>query len=236
MLMQLYNESYLFEIDDSDFDRIAKYKWHLSTDGYVNANVNGKRTVLHRFLLNLCYGDGQTVDHKDGNTLNNRQSNLRLCSQHNNIRNSRCHNTNKTTYKGVAIKKGGFQVKISNDLTHHYIGFYQNVIHAAQAYDKYAMIYHGEFARLNFQEGHELYCKNFPKEYSLDFKSPHPSKSSIFKGVSLDKRCGTWKSMCNKIYLGSFANEIDAAIAYNKKATEIWGNKAKLNIIDEGTN
>jgi hypothetical protein len=36
-----------------------------------------------------------------------------------------------------------------------------------------------------------------------------------------------------RYYLGLFKTEIDAALAYNKKALELYGDNAKLNIIED---
>jgi len=60
--------------------------------------------------------------------------------------------------------------------------------------------------------------------------------SSKYKGVSLFKRTGKYMAYIKKngkrIHLGYFENEDDAALAYNKKATEIFGEFAKLNNIE----
>lgn len=59
--------------------------------------------------------------------------------------------------------------------------------------------------------------------------------SSIYKGVYFNNKSKKWRSQikCNniKINLGSFANEVEAAIAYNNKAVELHGDFARLNII-----
>ena len=63
--------------------------------------------------------------------------------------------------------------------------------------------------------------------------------TSKFKGVSWDRRYSKWRASIGikyKLYnLGRFVNEKDAAMAYNEKATKVFGEFAYLNII-EGTN
>ena len=58
--------------------------------------------------------------------------------------------------------------------------------------------------------------------------------SSKFKGVSWQKKDQKWcaRIQCQqeKIYLGYFVNEIEAAVAYNNAALEYFGEFAKLNI------
>ena len=61
------------------------------------------------------------------------------------------------------------------------------------------------------------------------------AKTSRFKGVYFDKQANKWRAQIklnnkNK-YLGLFTNEIDAAIAYNNAAIELFGEFAYLNVI-----
>lgn len=61
--------------------------------------------------------------------------------------------------------------------------------------------------------------------------------SSEYKGVYLDKRRGTWavsiKVHYQKIWLGSFRSEEDAARAYDAKAEELFGEFAHKNFPEE---
>lgn len=78
-------------IDLKNLDKVInKGRWFLrkgSTDRkYVTTNlprINGrtKMLTLHRFLMNLKEGDGFTVDHINGDSMDNRESNLRICTQ-----------------------------------------------------------------------------------------------------------------------------------------------------------
>jgi hypothetical protein len=64
----------------------------------------------------------------------------------------------------------------------------------------------------------------------------NPNCSSDYKGVSYIVHAGKWQAAisCNgkKYYLGIFSNEADAAIAYNRKAVELFGEYAKINRIE----
>ena len=57
--------------------------------------------------------------------------------------------------------------------------------------------------------------------------------TSKFKGVTLNKKSNKWisKMTINKknIHIGCYKDEIDAAMAYDKKAKEIYGEFANLN-------
>ena len=58
---------------------------------------------------------------------------------------------------------------------------------------------------------------------------------SDYKGVSYDKRKGRWRTMIMKdqraFHLGFFKSETEAALAYNKRAKELFGEHARLNVI-----
>jgi hypothetical protein len=60
--------------------------------------------------------------------------------------------------------------------------------------------------------------------------------SSKFKGVSWSEKRQKWcaqiQDQHKKIYLGIFVNETEAAVAYNKAATEYFGKFAKLNTFE----
>ena len=71
-------------------------------------------------------------------------------------------------------------------------------------------------------------------------RKKNPNASSKYYGVSFEKKSQNWKSEIrkdNKRYnIGNFKTEQEAAIAYNKKATELYGEFAKLNIIEPEDN
>lgn len=60
-------------------------------------------------------------------------------------------------------------------------------------------------------------------------------RSSRYKGVCWTKQNSKWMAYIKKgkarFYLGYFDDEDEAGIAYNEKATELYGDYAKLNII-----
>ena len=61
--------------------------------------------------------------------------------------------------------------------------------------------------------------------------------SSVYKGVSWNKGVGKWmaqiKTKGRGIYIGLFIDETDAAKAYNKKAIELFGEFANLNVFEQ---
>jgi len=91
------------------------------------------------------------VDHIDHNGLNNRRSNLRLCTLAQNNRNM-VSRTGSSKYKGVCwhggTKKWNAKIRLNRKCYH--IGLFTDEIAAAKAYDKKAKELHGQFACLNF--------------------------------------------------------------------------------------
>ena len=149
-------------IDEEDFDKISKYKWMLRYDKgrsdkfYIITNIFDEVTLkrntmsLHRFIMG--FPKGLVVDHKDGNTLNNRKENLRACKHSENIMNSKKRSDGKTSkYKGVHFAKASnkflAQIKINGETI--YLGLFDKEIDGAIAYNKKAIELFGEFALLN---------------------------------------------------------------------------------------
>lgn len=102
-------------IDDADWDLVKGYRWtahRAGSDNYFYAihhwEQDGvrKHVLLHRLILGLT--DRKIlVDHKDGDGLNNRRDNLRICTHAENMRNSklRCHS--RSGIKGVSLQSVG---------------------------------------------------------------------------------------------------------------------------------
>lgn len=61
------------------------------------------------------------------------------------------------------------------------------------------------------------------------------NRSSVYKGVCFNKSARKWEVQIilngNRVHLGYFVLEVDAAKAYNAKATELFGEFANLNVI-----
>lgn len=99
----------IIKIDYADRDMFKEFKWHISAAGYVIraqlSKINKLRPplFLHREILKAP--KGKVVDHINHNKLDNRRSNLRICSQAENTQNTKVYKNNKSGYTGVFYNK-----------------------------------------------------------------------------------------------------------------------------------
>lgn len=140
-------------VDEEDYEKAIQYKWmrhRIEINREIVETTTKPRLFLSRFIMNPS--EGMQVDHIDGNTFNNRKSNLRICTNAENSRNTKLYSTNTTGFRGVIWDKDlkRWKVRITVDFKRIYLGSYRNIEDAAKAYDKAALKYHGEFASLNF--------------------------------------------------------------------------------------
>lgn len=141
-------------VDDEDYNYLIQWKWCAKKDRpgkfYAGRTQRHRIILMHRVLMNAK--KGQEVDHKNGDTLNNRRYNLRLCTSGQNNQNSMSRKNSSSRYKGVCFSNHArkWQVEITHKGKHHYLGYYDSEEEAARTYDKFARIYFREFARTNF--------------------------------------------------------------------------------------
>lgn len=96
-------------IDQDDYARVSKMGiWSIdNSNGYVVKFVTDKKTkvtrklYLHRFIMNLKFGDGLIADHYDGDPLNNSKSNLRIVTPAENSQN-RVNVVGGSVFRGVS--------------------------------------------------------------------------------------------------------------------------------------
>lgn len=138
-------------VDDEDFSRLNKMKWCANKTGnafYAVRRDGKKMTLMHRIIANAI--QSQKIDHANGNTLDNRRSNLRVCTQQQNARNSKQRKDNHCGYKGVGKSHNKWKAGIRVNGKSIYLGTFENPRDAAIAYDTAARKHFGEFAKTNF--------------------------------------------------------------------------------------
>lgn len=141
-----------FLIDIEDISLI-KDKWcSVNNMGYVQLEYKNKKVLLHRLIMNVLEESiNIDIDHINHNTTDNRKVNLRIASRSENKRNVLKQKNNTSGYKGVCWdrSKNKWQSGITVNNKSIFIGRFDNKLEAAQAYNKAAIKYHGEFAELN---------------------------------------------------------------------------------------
>ena len=145
-------------IDAADFDIVSQYNWNAvkGTTGWYAVAVNERYRIVRMHRLLMKSERGVLVDHRNGDGLDNRRSNLR----HSTVAQNR-HNSRKTerpttsTFKGVNFcrdkpRHRPWRAKIKIGGKSKFLGYYATETQAALAYDTAAKEHHGDFVRTNF--------------------------------------------------------------------------------------
>lgn len=141
-------------IDPEDYHLFVNHTATVTSHGYValvfyHGKVDGRykytRNYLHRKIMKAP--KNLQVDHINGNRLDNRKENLRLCTNGSNNRNKPA----KSGYKGVHFSKTSKQwvAQITKNYKTQHLGLFPTAITAAHAYNKAAKLLHGKYAHLN---------------------------------------------------------------------------------------
>jgi hypothetical protein len=134
-------------IDTADFEKCRNIKWCVC-NGYPYNNDVG---MLHNYLMDFTATRSLLVDHKDRKRLNCRRSNLRIVSHKQNAINHSKQKSNSSGYIGVCwqAKNSKWNAYISKDSKRYHLGYFDDPVEAAKAYNRKAIEMHGEFAVLN---------------------------------------------------------------------------------------
>jgi hypothetical protein len=140
-------------VSEVDFERLSIFRWSLkdARKPYViRRGVDGQYVYLHNEVLQVP--STTLIDHRNSNGLDNRQSNLRIASRMQNGWNRKRQRNNVSGYIGVCWRssRNCWIAQIDANYRRIRVGSFKNAKEAASAYDRAAILYHGEFARLNF--------------------------------------------------------------------------------------
>ncbi len=141
-------------VDREDYKKLAQYSWtahyiKVTNTYYAVTRLHGVTVPMQRMLFKLETGDPRLGEHRNGNSLDNRKSNLRYATRQNNTFNRR-RNVNSTSgYKGVTWSKQNrkWQAQIQAGSRKRHLGYFSDIGDAHEAYKKAAILHHGEFAR-----------------------------------------------------------------------------------------
>jgi hypothetical protein len=141
-------------VDAEDYKWLSQYKWYAGRPnraGRVDARRNTKGggiMLMHRQIMQAP--KGMVVDHINGNSLDNRRCNLRICTQMENTQNSRRHKGARSRFKGVYPIGDKWYARIKYKGQMYHLGTFDDQVEAAKVRDRKALELAGEFAWLNF--------------------------------------------------------------------------------------
>lgn len=144
-------------VDDEWYPILYLFNWHENL-GYASRSIYyypknktriQKRLMMHAIIANTP--KGFNTDHINGNRLDNRRCNLRICTNSQNQANRGIPKDNVTGYKGIWFdpKRKRWFVHIKVNGKNKSIGRFLTKEEAAFAYNEYALRYFGSFAKLN---------------------------------------------------------------------------------------
>jgi hypothetical protein len=135
-------------VDAAEYERLSTIKWSLagsSTRKYASSRAG----YMHRLVIGAS--PGEFVDHVNGDPLDNRLANLRLCTQSQNHANRKGTNS-KSGFKGVKFAHGTWRAKVALKSGEIHVGAYASASDAARAYDNKMRELFGDFAQTNFPD------------------------------------------------------------------------------------
>lgn len=139
-------------VDRDDFDALNERRWSLNTHRYaVTYTKEGRTQRMHKVIAG-----GALVDHINGDGLDNRRANLRLCTvQQNNLNRRMNKSGSRSGLKGVSwhARDSKWRARIivpsptgSGDGRVVCLGYFDDPSKAHAAYCAAALKYHGDFA------------------------------------------------------------------------------------------
>jgi hypothetical protein len=144
------------KVDAADYEWLSQWGWYAAWSEFTETfyalrklNINGKRTSrsMHREVAGLAMGDKTLCDHRSGDTLDNRRSNLRYATNAQNCRNAKVRKDNSSGFKGVHVVGGRFVARIQVDGKRISLGMWDTAEEAYKNYCEAAAKFHGDFAR-----------------------------------------------------------------------------------------
>lgn len=145
------------KVDPEYYDWIRRYNWYAHKGGdtfyaWTNISIKGKqkKVMMHRLILGAK--DGEEIDHRNHDGVDNRLCNIRKCTQSQNCQNRKPYKNSLSKYKGVSwnTQHKKWRVTVIKNKKQYHVGLFDSEIKAAKAYDAKALELFGEFACTNF--------------------------------------------------------------------------------------
>lgn len=146
---------YVALVDDEDFEWLSQWKWCVHFGGtkygkpYAMRRSGDHTMRIHRLVMGCTKGDGRHIDHINGNSLDNRRSNLRDCTPSQNGENAHANRKGSSRFKGVSQDRGRWRARIRVKRKLYSLGHFDTEEEAARAYNESARDMFGDYACLN---------------------------------------------------------------------------------------
>lgn len=146
-------------VDDRDYGYLMGWKWQVlegKRGRYCakrsSARKRGekrKNIYMHRIIMH--YDGNMDIDHINGNALDNRRSNLRICTRSQNHHNAGLRSDNKSGYRGISWREDNktWAARIDFNNTSKHLGCFENIEDAVLARREAEEQYVGEFSFSN---------------------------------------------------------------------------------------
>lgn len=135
-------------VDAEDYEVLSKFSWYTQR---IKTSMSGlsyavrhkrkdeygtkSRIYMHRQIMGA--ESDQFIDHINGNGLDNRKENLRLCTRSENMRNRYYHRKGKLPGAYFHRETGKYQATITINKKNKYIGLFETAKEAHEAFINY---------------------------------------------------------------------------------------------------
>lgn len=207
--IKLNNSDLVVLVDDDKYEYLNSFSWRLDKAGYAFASIRMHQLVKQR------EDKENVIDHINNNKLDNQESNLRECTQQQNMYNKSPHKNSKSKYKGVErLESGKYRVFIKIGKRNLFVGNFEEENVAAYAYDQVAKYFYGDFAYLNFP------CTLKEIVDIQEILNKKDNMTSRYYGVSFHKKSGKYAAIVQGNHLGLYETELMAAVDREKYIIE----------------
>jgi hypothetical protein len=153
MITVQLTKGYTCLIDNEDA-WLLQWKWHAQVSRWgvyaartLHLQHRKTKTIRMARVIMGVSDPSVLVDHRDGNKLDNRRHNLRICTKAQNAKNRVPNRDSQTGIKGIRRKGSGWQARIRHNGRQMCLGTRKVLQQAINLYNSASRELHGEFGR-----------------------------------------------------------------------------------------
>lgn len=139
------NKEVIFNI--KHLEEIKKYRWTINNCDYciTTSKVDERYILMHRLIVDCP--ESLVVDHINHNTLDNRDNNLRICDQGDNLKNLKTRIDNKSGFRGISFHKrsGKWRCEMRVEGKKKWLGLYNTPEEAFKVRQAAEKEFYGEY-------------------------------------------------------------------------------------------